>query len=249
MAELLGQLDKSTPMPLYHQVKMLILKQIQEGTLQAGDSIPAEADIMMQFNISRNTVRQAVNDLVKDGYLYRLKSKGTFVAQPKITLNYMTKIESFQDQVLRSGKPSRTKVMDFSVITDAAIASELKIEPEAKIVCLFRVRSVADEPIVIVHSYLPYDICSFVLDYDLEEYSLFDLLAQSERTKVKYVQRIVEATISDEYDSKLLDISKGFPLQSFQNYAYTKDERVVEYCISKYKGNRNKFTITVYNTD
>lgn len=249
MADLIGQLDKNTPMPLYHQVKTLVLENIRTGTLQPGDSIPTELELMEIFDISRNTVRQAINDLVKDGYLYRLKSKGTFVAEPKITLNYMTTIQSFQEQVEKSGKSAHTQVLEFDTITDAAIASELKIDPDAKIIKLFRVRSVGDEPVVIVESYLPYDICSFVLEYDLAQESLYNLLDRSDKTKVKYVERVVEATVSDEEESRLLKIKKGYPLQSFLNYAYTKDERVVEYCISKYKGNRNKFLITVYNEE
>ncbi|MDR2670807.1 MAG: GntR family transcriptional regulator, partial [Oscillospiraceae bacterium] len=77
-------LDKNTPIPLYFQLKQLILGMIEAGDLRPGDLLPTEQALGGIFSISRSTTRQALSELVLEGYLYRAKGKGTFVAQPKL---------------------------------------------------------------------------------------------------------------------------------------------------------------------
>ena len=97
MLDKTNRIDKSVPIPLYFQLKELILAEIKEGRYKSGDLIPTEKEISDAFQISRTTVRQAITELVQEGRLYRVKSKGTFVAQPKITQEFIRKIESFND--------------------------------------------------------------------------------------------------------------------------------------------------------
>ena len=99
MLKKVGRIDKTVPIPLYFQLKELVLSEIKEGNYKSGDMIPTEKEISDSFGISRTTVRQAITELVQEGWLYRVKSKGTFVSQPKITQNFIRKIESFNDQM------------------------------------------------------------------------------------------------------------------------------------------------------
>ena len=78
-------LNKNLNVPLYAQLKELILGEIQSGALKAGDMIPTEHELMEQYSISRNVVRQAIGELVEGGYLIRKKAKGTFVSTPRPT--------------------------------------------------------------------------------------------------------------------------------------------------------------------
>ena len=82
------KIDKNTPIPLYFQLKSLLLAEIEDGTYLADSLIPTEKELCDMFHISRTTVRQALAELVQEGYLYRVKSKGTFVARPKIRQDY-----------------------------------------------------------------------------------------------------------------------------------------------------------------
>ena len=105
------RIDKSIPIPLYFQLKKLILSEIKEGNYRSGELIPTEKEISDAFQISRTTVRQAITELVQEGWLYRVKSKGTFVAQPKISQDYIRKIESFNNQIFRLGMTPSTEVL------------------------------------------------------------------------------------------------------------------------------------------
>ena len=88
------KIDKGTPIPLYFQLKNIILKYINEGNLKPGDSISTEMELAQIFDISRTTIRQAITELVMEGYLTRVKSKGTFVQRPPIRQEYIRSVTS-----------------------------------------------------------------------------------------------------------------------------------------------------------
>ena len=78
-----NSVDRHSPIPLHYQLKNPILSGIKEGTLIPGDCLPTEFNFSNIFNISRTTVRQALTTLVSEDFLYRVKSKGTFIARPR----------------------------------------------------------------------------------------------------------------------------------------------------------------------
>ncbi len=84
-----SKIDKSIPIPLYFQLKTLIMDEIKNGTYKVGNPIPTEKELSETFQISRTTVQQAITELVQEGWLYRIKSKGTFVSQPKISQDFI----------------------------------------------------------------------------------------------------------------------------------------------------------------
>ena len=113
------QLDKTVPVPLYFQLKALILEEIRSGKYETDSLIPTEKELSEQFDISRTTVRQAVTELVQEGWLYRVKSKGTFIAPKKMTQDFLQKLETFADQTIQK-KAARGP--DTSIFTSSAPA-------------------------------------------------------------------------------------------------------------------------------
>ena len=89
------KLDKTVPVPLYFQLKTLIAQEIADGSYPVGSLIPTENELSDMFGISRTTVRQAISELVQEGKLYRVKSKGTFVSKPKINQEFMNRLQSY----------------------------------------------------------------------------------------------------------------------------------------------------------
>ena len=87
-------LNKKLNVPLYVQLKELILGEIQGGALKAGDMIPTEHELMEQYAISRNVVRQAIGELVEGGYLIRKKAKGTFVSTPSANTGTLPRVRT-----------------------------------------------------------------------------------------------------------------------------------------------------------
>jgi len=96
-------LDKSTPIPLYFQLKEIIKDKIDSGKLKPGDILPSERELSQVYQISRPTIRQALKELVNEGLLYREKGKGTYVSKPKINYGFIQKLTTFYDDIKEKG--------------------------------------------------------------------------------------------------------------------------------------------------
>jgi GntR family transcriptional regulator len=167
-----GKLNKAVPIPLYFQLKEAILNEMKNGTYKSDDLIPTEKELSDMFQISRTTVRQAITELVQEGWLYRIKSKGTFVSKPKINQSFIQALGSFNDQIIKSGRTPQTELFDFKIMTAPEnVAEVLKLQPKDKVIFIHRKRCADSDPIVMVKTYLPYKKCSFVMDHDLAKES------------------------------------------------------------------------------
>lgn len=250
MLEKIERINKSVPIPLYFQLKELILSEIKEGTYRSGDLIPTEKDISDAFQISRTTVRQAITELVQEGWLYRVKSKGTFVSQPKISQEYIRKIESFNDQMYRMGVAPTTEVLELKTMkgTEAgdSVIKALELGASDSVIFLYRKRLADGDPIVTSKTYLPLAECEFLLTHNLRTEQLYSILSQKEETRIFRIERIVEAVEAKTEDVKLLEIKRGKPIQYFVSIGYNAYGKPIEYTLSRYRGDRNKFEVTVF---
>lgn len=238
----ISQLNKNVPIPLYFQLKELLLAEIKKGTYKSGEVIPTEKDLSEIFQISRTTVRQAISELEHEGWVYRVKSKGTFVSKPKFHQSFTHALESYNDQIIKSGRVPSTELLDFKVLVPTEdIAMLLGLKPDEKAIYIHRKRCADNEPIVMVKSYLPYDKCSFVLDHDLEAESLYPILGMHEETRICKIERLIEAVEATAYDIKNLEVEKGKAIQQFISTGYNAFGDVIEYSISRYRGDRNTF--------
>lgn len=248
-----GKLNRSVPIPLYFQLKELILNEIKSGRYKRDDLIPTEKELSEMFDLSRTTVRQALTELVQEGWLYRVKSKGTFVSYPKIPQNYISTIESFNNQIQRLGMHPSTEQLEMSVLSasqaDPAIAAALRLQQDSRLIYLFRNRFADNEPFVTVKTYLPYDHCSFVLDHDFNTETLYSVLSQTDRTDIFRIERTIEARSANTEDVKLLKIRRDTPIQHFISIGYNSYGEPIEYTISRYRGDLAKFEVTVFPED
>ena len=246
MSQFTFDMDKKSLLPLYHQLKTIVLREIHEKHWAPDEMIPTELEFMKHFSLSRTTIRQALNDLVKENVLYRKKGVGTFVSKPKINLQYMENSISFNDQILSIGLTPTTKVLELSIIPAAEeVASEMGITVNEKVILLTRVRYVENEPVAQVKSFLPYELCASIMNVDLEKESLFKTLGLNERTRVVKVTRLIEAHLATAEDCMLMQIGQGSSVQNFINKAFNSEGRIIEYSIARYRGDRNKFYVEI----
>ncbi|MFD1414371.1 GntR family transcriptional regulator [Oceanobacillus jeddahense] len=239
-------LDKNVPIPLYFQLKELILREIKNGVYEVGNTIPTELELSEHFEISRTTVRQAITELVQDGWLYRVKSKGTFVARPKINQSFVQAIGSFNEQMIQAGRTPSTEVLKFEVV-DATeeIAEALQLSLGDKAIYIYRRRFADGIPIVIVRTYLSYEKCKFILDHDLENESLYSVLSRSNQTNVHKIKRQIEALIPNKEDIQYLDLTQKHAIQQFKSVGYNVFDEPIEYSTARYRGDQNTFEVTI----
>ena len=237
------RLDKSVPMPLYYQLKTLIAEEIENGSYPVGSLIPTEAELSEMFAISRTTVRQAIAELVHEGKLYRVKSKGTFVARQKIRQDFMNRLQSFNEEMRQSGRCPSTEVLSLNVVTTPEELEEMGCRWPKQSILLHRRRCADGEAVVCVQTYLPYDKCRHVLSHDFTNESMYTVLAEDESTRVTRVCRICEAVAADKQDTELLGVKKGSPIHFITTLGYNQAGDVVEYSLARYRGDQNKFYV------
>ncbi len=241
------ELDKHVPIPLYFQLKELIVEEIKSGLYPVDSLIPTEKELSEQFDISRTTVRQAITELVQEGWLYRVKSKGTFIARQKIKQDFLQRLETFREQMKRIGLEPSTEVLDFKVAKASyEVAENLRIEEGEQVIYLFRRRFGDGEPVVTVETYLPYDKCAFIKDQDFEKVSLYDVLSAREETRIFSAKRLVEAVEANNSDVQYLHVRKGSPIQLVHTVSVNKADTALEYSIARYRGDASSFQLYVY---
>lgn len=242
------ELDKTIPIPLYFQLKEIILSAIKNGKYKIGEAIPTEKELSEMFLISRTTVRQAITELVQEGWLYRVKSKGTFVQRPKINQSFVQALGSFNDQIAQVGSKPHTDLLNFEVIdAPEEVAEELRVDVGSRVIFIHRRRYADNEPIVIVKTYLPYEKCKFVLEHDLAKESLYPLLASNPETELYKIRRYIEAVEADEYDMEHLKVRSNKAIQQFISVGFNMYDEPIEYSLARYRGDRNRFEVIISN--
>ncbi len=242
-----NRIQKDIPIPLYYQLKELILSEIKNGNYPGGSMIPTESEICSFFHISRTTVRQAITELVQEGHLYRVKSKGTFVAIKPINQDFIQKLESFDEQIRRSGSIPSTEILELSRRTaDNKVAEKLNLTEGDPVIYLYRKRFADKRPIVLVETFLPYDKCSFLLTQDLKQTPLYQLLSSSTDTEIYFIKRLVEAVEANANDEKLMGIKRGRPIQYFESVGCNSVGAPIEFSIARYRGDYNQFEVTLF---
>lgn len=234
-------LNKDIPIPLYYQLKEILLEGVKQAS--AGDSFPTELELCTQFEISRPTVRQAINELVIEGYLTRLKGKGTFISESKITQDFLVALESFADEMQRKGLVPTTRILELEMArADEKIGEALNVPIGQQVIKIRRLRFANETPIVLVVTFLPYEKFTDLLSRDLQNDSLYQIIEQEYGYKIDRSIRMLEARVAGEDEAELLKMKKGDPIQYIETTTYLLDGTPIEFSLSEYRGDRNTFT-------
>jgi GntR family transcriptional regulator len=237
-------LDKTSPIPLYYQLYSLLLEAIHSGEYKPGEMLPPEVMLMQQYGVSRGTVRQAILDLVKNGYIYREKSKGSFIKERHNIVGHSEKIKGFTALSSRGGKiPLRSVALKQEVIEPPKnISKNLQLHKGEKVFYLKRVRYIENEVNTFVEDYLPYRICPGIEKHNFSKFSLYDVLERYYNVIPHHAQRTFESTkATTEEELEQLEISVDMGILRCESFVYNINDEPIEYYVALIKG-----TYTVY---
>lgn len=236
------QINKNTPVPLYYQLKEILREHIRDGAV--GDLIPTESDLCTQFDVSRPTVRQAISELVNEGYLQRSKGKGTFIAEPKIRRDFLLALQSFGTEMKERGFEPRTRVVTIERAGgDDVVLGKLGLSGDSGLVFLRRVQYAAEKPLMVVNSFLPHARLAGIEYCDFEANSLHDTLEHSYGLQLERAIRSIEAIACPEEEAELLEIEAGGPVQYLETTVFTSDGVPIEFSTAWYRGDRSRFMV------
>lgn len=232
--------------PLYVQVKDLLVARITKGDWAPGDVIPSEMQLARELNVSPGTVRKAITELVENNVLLRRQGRGTFVA----THDYNRALFHFFHIVGNSGVKVLPECRTLSCRRKRASrleASKLNLSSGAKVVCIERVRNLEDQPTILETIVLPAELFG-----DLgksKAYSLPNALYQLYETQfgitIHRAEEQLRAVAATDHDASLLDVEVGSPLLEIERIALTLDGTSAELRISRCETSRHHYQNTV----
>jgi len=235
-------IHKESPIPYHYQLRELLRDEITSGFWEVGERLPSEYEICKKFELSRTTVREALDALVSEGLLRREKGRGTFVADPKITEHWLDMPDSFSDAMEKQGYRVETKVLNLNVIpAPQKVRQELRLNSNEPVIVLDRLRAILNEPILVVTSYLPHKLCPNLVHDDFTENSLYKLLREKYHININSAKRYMEAVAANELEANLLHVKIGSPLMLIESTAYIEDGTPIEYFKARHRGDRTRF--------
>ncbi|SHE94355.1 GntR family transcriptional regulator [Seinonella peptonophila] len=223
------QIDKKARIPLHHQIFLQIKESIEEGRWKEGDKIPSETDLQKIFDVSRITVRKAIEDLERDGYVQKRQGIGTVVMPVKHDYS-LEELTSFSSDIEKIGGTSKSVVRAFQEMeADIKIASALGVEIGETVYYLERLR-ISDDRIVGLHK--TYIIKNERIQIDPNEIhsetSLYRLLTEK-GVQLDHADEVIEARIADNELKEILKVNGEQAIFYKERVTYDLLDKPIEY--------------------
>lgn len=236
-------INKYSNVPLYSQLKQIILKKITSGEYQQDAKIPSEQELCEQYDISRPTVRQAISELTNNGHLYKEKGKGTFVARTKSKID-IKNFTGFTDSILDSQEPGQHNILSMRSVGQNELTfldnyfegykhSRKNEYAEIKYLTMEK-----DSVLSYNVSYIPLGLFPEIIEDIKDKKPSYDILRGKYPLLPVRTKSTLEVVFTDQAEAQYLQVQSGHPLIKIENILYSKNGQVVELIIAKYRGDK-----------
>jgi GntR family frlABCD operon transcriptional regulator len=237
-------LNPSTPQPLYMQVRQMLKNDIQNGEYKPDEQIPTEAELCEIYNVSRITIRKAIEELVKEGALTRIPRRGTFVTSKKFH-NELLSVSGFSEFSHQLGMIPNSRILRSEVIpAPEDVAKHLLVDEGSPVLVLERLMYVNDRPLF-------YDIAHYSLIRfpDLEkkiatDESTYKVLSEVYHTEIVSNDKIIDVIGATNDYAKLLECDLGANLFRILKIAFNANDEPVH--LSTFMCETSKVNLTVH---
>lgn len=251
MAQKGDPLRRDTPVPLYYQLQQILMKQIESGS--PGDALASETELVAQYGVSRITVRRALNELAREGYIVRQQGKGNFVAE-KTAGRRPEKMRGFLEELKKRGYKigSRTLQSGHRRVTPR-VAAIFGLDSEESAYAIRRIGFVEDEPIGISDIWL-----ALGPDFELSAEALArgdtmplhtfvdSIFLSWSGKRVIAGERALAASLTTAEEAELLDVEPGFPILLSEVIMCAHDNQALAYVKARYRGDRYVYKVKLY---
>lgn len=238
-------IDKNSPIPYYEQLIELLKHEIRTRLPERGTYLlPSENQLAQKHLITRATVRHALDQLEREGWIYREKGIGTFAAIRRVE-EELTQLVSTTEAMRRRGWSLTTRVVSLvKMVVPTAAARSLELEPEANVYELKRIRIVENEPLSLQTSYLPAYLCPKLETNDLTG-SLYRLLETRYDLLLWTGRETLQARGATPSEAQHLQVTAGIPVMYSERISYSSTGIPVEYLEAIWRGDRYDFKVTL----
>lgn len=242
MASLFSDLNRNGPIPLYFQVEQRIEKAIMDGHLPAGARLENEVALGERLNLSRPTIRRAIQDLVDKGLLVRRRGIGTQVVHGRVTRG--VELTSLFDDLNQGNQKPTTRVLSHT--RDKAndtVADRLGVSVGSPVLHTKRLRIADGVPVAVLENWLPEQFTD-ISESELSDVGLYEII-RSRGVAIRVAKQKIGARTSNAAEAALLDVDRGTALLTMERAAFDSSGKGIEFGSHYYRPDLYSFEMTL----
>jgi len=240
-----ADLDARAPMTLYARIKEELRSAILDGSYKPFDQLPSESELTTRFAVSRITVRQALNDLQKEGLIFKVHGKGSFVSKPK-TDQDLTRLQGFAEALSGEGHEINNRVLSLrNVRAGRQVAQKLRMGVGDEVTEIRRLRFLDREPISVDISYAPPELGARLAKADLPSRDIFIIFENDFGIPLGNAELLIEATSADEELAGHLRVREGAPLLRIERLTSSAGREPLFFEYLFYRGDAFRYRLTI----
>ena len=236
------------PTPLYHQLKNILKSRILSDELKGDRRLPTEAELCMEYKVSRITVRRALSELMKDGLIYRDRGRGTFVTEGAEFKR--PELRGSIENLIAAAKGTRTRVLSYrEVVSPAPIAKILQIKKTEKVFQLQLVRFISKGPLGYSFIYFPYSLGKIISPDELNGTTeIITFVEEKLKTKAHRAKQAIDVGVADKVLAENLAVQPKTPLLIIERHYYTREGSVMFVAITYFRPDLYRYEIELTRT-
>ncbi|CAB1057182.1 hypothetical protein D1BOALGB6SA_1921 [Olavius sp. associated proteobacterium Delta 1] len=238
-------ISRDIDIPLWLQLKSILQGRIQSGELLPDSKLHSEHELCRMYGISRTVVREALNELVHDRFIYRIQGKGTFISGRKEEQDFAGSNIGFSGEMIGKGRDVMTKILKQTLAKPSAREKRmLRLDDHQPVVKIRRLMIIDDQVRMLVDMSFPANHVSGFENVNLRNRSIYDVLKRSYGLVPSWSERWIEAILPTKKQAAFLKVPDGTPLLGIESCAYLSDGRAFEYYYGLHRSDVSRLHFT-----
>lgn len=242
-ASALSNVVALSPLPLHTQIREALRASILDGTYREHAQLPSESELVATYGVSRITVRHALAQLQREGLIFKVTGKGTFVSKPK-ALQDLSQLQGFGEAMRRLGRETSSQVLGHELLrADTELAERLALDAGDAVIELRRLRYLDRVPVSLDVSYFPASIGEQLLRADLAGRDVFSILENEIGIALGAAEVSIEAALAGGDIAVHLGIAEGAPLLRIERLTTSAGGRPIDFEYLYYRGDAMRYRL------
>ncbi|NBJ70370.1 MULTISPECIES: GntR family transcriptional regulator [Clostridia] len=235
-------MDKTSKIPLYLQLMEKLISMIEKKFILEGEKLPPERELCKIYGVSRITVRQALHELEREGYIYRIQGAGAFISSRPYDQK-LVKLYNFTEEMKKKGRNPSTRIIKFdSLIADERLAKKINIPSFEEVYKVIRLQFADDEPLIYETTFLPKRLFPDLTKTTLYNRSMYKIFYEDYGLGVTRAIESFSATTLRDEEANYLQLPPGRPAMLIKRLAYHNDQ-LIGYTISVSRGDKFEYIV------
>jgi GntR family transcriptional regulator len=229
--------------PKYFQISKEIIDNIKSGSLKPGDKIPSENELIILYKVSNTTARKVLQQIEKEGWIFKVKGKGTFIKEAPIARS-ASKVLSFTKNMILSGYKPSTKLLGCEILSKPVtkFISQRNYTLKPPIYKIIRLRYANEIPVLREVRYISMNYCPGIDKFNLEQ-PLYEIYNNEYGLNIQKIDQLLSAIIINKEQCALFKIKKNSPGILVEGVTFCGNELILELEESVYRGDKYKFSV------